>query len=158
MKLPKLSVLAAALFAVGLASGAKPSSHHTFAASRVMKSAGLVAASAAVAAVVDLGSGFVDADLVIDVTALEVASGDEKYEICIEASNTADMSAGSVMLASIEMGNLTAPMDAATATGRFVLPFRNEQAGTVYRYVRLYTRVAGTIATGINYSAFIAKK
>jgi hypothetical protein len=32
--------------------------------------------------------------------------------------------------------------------------FTNEQADVTYRYIRLYTKVAGTIATGINYTAF----
>jgi hypothetical protein len=67
------------------------------------------------------------------------------------------MTSGSVCLAQIEMGNATAPADADTGTGRFAVPFRNEQNGTLYPYVRIYTEVAGTIATGINFSAFIAK-
>ena len=40
-----------------------------------------------------------------------------------------------------------------SAVGRYELPTTNEINGTVYRYMRLYTDVAGTIATGINYSA-----
>jgi hypothetical protein len=123
-----------------------------------LKAAGLVAASAAGATIVDIGAGFVDAEVVIDVTAVEVATGDEKYVFVLEASNTADMSAGSVTLVEFPMGVATAPMDANTGVGRFMVPFTNEQNGTMYRYVRAYTRVAGTIATGINYSAFIAKR
>lgn len=153
-----LAAAVAALLAPALPAMAKPYSQHTFDASLVMKAAGLVAASAAEATIVDLGAGFVDADLVIDVTAMEVATGDEKYDLIIEGSNVAAMTSGSVALATLELGNNAAPADADTATGRYVLPFRNEQNGTIYQYVRMYTRVAGTIATGINYSAFIAKK
>ena len=126
--------------------------------SLVLKDAGLVASTTTESTILDLGEGLVDAFLVIDVTALEVASTDEIYNICLEASNVAAMTSGSVCLTNTEMGNATAPADADTATGRFIIPFRNEQNGTIYRYVRLYTEVAGTIATGINYSAFIAPR
>jgi len=67
------------------------------------------------------------------------------------------MSSGSVCLAKKVFGNLVVPMDAAlSAAGRYVIPFRNEEGGTLYRYVRLSTLIAGNIATGINFSAFIA--
>lgn len=123
-----------------------------------LKDAGLVAATTTETTIVDLGAGLVDGFLVLDVTACEVATGDEKYTIHLEGSNVAAMTSGSVSLVPIFMGNLTAPMDAVTATGRFAVPFRNEQNGTTYRYVRVYTLVAGNIASGINFSAFIAKR
>ena len=124
-----------------------------------LKDAGLVGSTTTETTIVDLGAGFVDGFLVVDVSAVEVASTDEIYLICLEGSNVAAMSSGSVCLAQIEMGNATAPADADTATGRFIIPFTNEQNGTVYRYVRLYTEVAGTIDSGgINYAAFVAKR
>lgn len=123
-----------------------------------LKDAGLVAASAAESIILDLGSGLVDGFLVLDVSAIEVATGDEKYTVHLEGSNVAPMSSGSVSLANLPLGNATNPADAATGTGRFVVPFRNEQNGILYRYVRIYTAVAGDIATGINFSAFIAKR
>lgn len=133
-------------------------SQFTYDNSLLMKAAGLVASTTTESTILDLGDGgIVDANLVLDVSAVEVATGDEKYTIHIEGSNVAAMSSGSVSLATIFMGNLTAPMDAATGTGRFVVPFRNEQNGTLYRYIRIYTLVAGTIATGINFAAFVAK-
>jgi len=110
------------------------------------------------ATIIDLGAGLVEGYLVLDVSACEVASTDEIYLVCLEGSNVAAMTSGSVCLAQIEMGNATAPADADTSTGRFAVPFRNEQNGTIYRYVRLYTEVAGTIdTTGLTFSAFIAK-
>jgi len=129
---------------------------HTFDAALVLKAAGLVAATANGSLIVDIGSGFVDADVVIDLTACEIASGDEIYTVSIEGSNDATMATGSVCLGRKVFGNLVVPMDAAlSAAGRYVLCFRNEENGTLYRYVRVHTTVAGTIATGINYSAFI---
>lgn len=128
-----------------------------FDAALSLKAAGLVAASTD-GSIIDLGDGLVDAYVVVDLTACEIATGDEIYTISLEGSNVAAMTSGSVCLAKKVFGNLVAPMDAAlSASGRYVIPFRNEEAGTVYRYVRLSIAVAGTVATGINFSAFIAK-
>lgn len=132
-------------------------SSFTFDAALSLKAAGLLAASTD-GSILDLGSGLVDAYLVIDLSACEIATGDEIYTVSLEGSNVADMTSGSVCLAKKVFGNLVVPMDAAlSAPGRYVIPFRNEENGTLYRYVRLSTLVAGTVATGINFSAFIAK-
>jgi hypothetical protein len=133
-------------------------SRKTYDAATLLKAAGLVAVSAAGSVILDLGDGFMDRDLVIDVTALEVATGDEIYTVSLEGSAVAAMTSGSVTLAEKQFGNVPAPADADTAVGRHVVPFRNELNGTLYRYVRVHTVVAGDVATGINYSAFLAKK
>ena len=123
-----------------------------------LQAAGLIDASAD-GGILDLGDGLVDGFLVIDLSACEIATGDEIYTVSVEGSNVAAMSSGSVCLAKKVFGNLVVPMDAALSTaGRYVVPFRNEEAGTVFRYVRLSNLVAGTIATGINFAAFIAKR
>jgi len=123
-----------------------------------LKAAALVAASAD-GSIVDIGAGLVDGFLVIDMSACEVASGDEIYTVSLEGSTVAAMTSASVCLAKKVFGNLVVPMDAALSTaGRYVIPFRNEEGGTLYRYVRISTLVAGTIATGINFSAFMAKR
>lgn len=123
-----------------------------------LKAAGLVAASVD-GSIINLGEGLVDGFIVIDMTACEIASGNEIYTISLEGSNVAAMDSGSVCLAKKVFGNLVVPMDAAlSASGRYVIPFRNEENGTIFRYVRLSTLVAGTIATGINFSAFLAKR
>lgn len=132
-------------------------SQFTYDNALALKAAGLVAASAD-GSILDLGAGFVEGYIVIDVSAVEVATGDEIYTISLEGSNVAAMTSGSVCLAKKVFGNLVVPMDAAlSAAGRYVIPFTNAEAGTTYRYVRLSTLVAGTIATGINFAAFIAK-
>lgn len=123
-----------------------------------LQDAGLIAASANGDNILDLGDGLFDGYMVIDVTAVEVASGDEIYDIYLEGSNVAAMSSGSVALAQIRMGNASDPADADTSIGRFAVPCRNEQNGVSYRYVRLRAVVAGTIATGINLSSFLAKR
>ncbi len=133
-------------------------SQYTYDDALELKAAGLVAASAD-GSIVDLGEGLVDGFIVIDVTAVEIASGNEIYTISLEGSNVAAMDSGSVCLAKKVFGNLVVPMDAAlSASGRYVVPFRNEEGGSTFRYVRLSTLVAGTIATGINFAAFMAKR
>lgn len=107
--------------------------------------------------ILDLGTGLIDGYIVLDVSAVEIGSGNEIFTISLEGSNVAAMSSGSVCLAKKVFGNLVVPMDAAlSAAGRYVIPFRNEEGGTLYRYVRLSTLIAGSISTGISFSAFIA--
>lgn len=119
-----------------------------------------VTTTAAGSIVIDLGDGYFDGFMVLDVTTLEVASTDEKYTVVLEGSNVAALASGSVVLAAAPMmGNSVAPADADTAVGRFAVPVTNEQNGTIYRYVRIHTTVAGTIdSTGITYSGFLAKR
>ena len=133
-------------------------SQYTFDADLELKAAGLVAASED-SAIIDLGDGLFDGFIVVDLTAIETATGDERYTLSVEGSNVAGMATGSVGLGSKVFGNLIVPMDGALdALGRYVIPFRNEEGGVLMRYVRLSALVAGTIATGINYSAFIASR
>lgn len=107
--------------------------------------------------ILDLGAGLIDGYVVLDISAVEIGSGNEIFTISLEGSNTESMASGSVCLAKKVFGNLVVPMDAAlSAAGRYVIPFRNEEGGTLYRYVRLSTLIAGTISTGISFSAFIA--
>lgn len=124
-----------------------------------LKAAGGVTSSTN-GSILDLGSGLVDGFIVVDLTSAEVASTDEYYNLCLEGSNVAAMTSGSVCLAKKVFGNNVDPMDAdLTTAGRYVIPFRNEEGGTLYRYVRLRTVVAGTIdTTGIVFSAFLAKR
>ncbi len=109
--------------------------------------------------ILDLGLGLVDGYLVIDMSACEIDTGNEIYTVSLEGSTVAAMSSTSVCLAKKVFGNLVVPMDAAlSAAGRYVVPFRNEEGGALYRYVRLSVVVAGTIASGgMVFGAFIAK-
>jgi len=133
-------------------------SQFTFDSELELKTAGLIAASVD-GDIIDLGEGLVDGFLVFDVSAVEIASGNEIYTISLEGSAVAAMTSGSVCLAKKVFGNLVVPMDAAlSAAGRYVVPFRNEEGGTTFRYARLSSLIAGTIATGINFACFIAKR
>jgi hypothetical protein len=108
------------------------------------------------AKVVDMGTGFFSADLVIDVTVAAVDGGDESYKFGIELSNNADFSTGAEFEgASLLIGDssLTGG-DTDTTTGRYVLTFNNRPVdGTTYRYARLYVTHAGSTSS-LTASAF----
>jgi len=133
-----------------------------------LKDAGLVAASAAAqvdstAKVLDLGEGFVEGNLIVDITAIEIGDeNDQIYTIILEGSSSSTIASTIVPLAVLLVGAnevIVGGCDVDSIIGRYVIPFRNECVGTVYRYARLYTVVAGTLTTGegINYSAWLAK-
>lgn len=128
------------------------------------KDAGLVAADAAAtvdgsAKIVDLGEGHFIGAMVIDVSAIEIASNDEKYEIQVQLSDSSSFASGIVQGATLCLGALETLIgtDTDSTTGRYVLYFHNEHNGTWYRYARIYTNVTGNIATGINFSAWAAQ-
>lgn len=133
-------------------------SQFTYDNALLLKAAGALTSSTD-STILDLGDGLVDGFVVLDVSDVEVGSGNEIFTISLEGSNVAAMNSGSVCLAKKVFGNLVVPMDAAlSAAGRYVVPFRNEEGGTIYRYVRLSTLIAGTISTGISFMGFIAKR
>lgn len=129
-----------------------------------LKDAGLVAVNAAAtvggsAKILDLGAGRMDGRVIVDVTAIEVASGNEAYAIKTQFSASATFASGVIGGTQIELGDSSVLIgeSADSAVGRYEIPCTNEINGTVYRYMRLYTDVQGTIATGINYSANLVK-
>lgn len=126
----------------------------TFDYATIMKAAGLVAASAR-ATILDMGAARFDGRAILDITACESATGDEKYEVEVQLSNSATFASGVFIACSAKFGDSSVTGETADTAvpRRHVLAFMNELNGTTYRYVALYTRCAGTIATGINYSA-----
>jgi hypothetical protein len=137
----------------------------TFDAELEFKDAGLVAADAAatvdsVAKIVDLGEGLFEGNMVVDVTAIEIASNDEKYEIQVQLSDSSSFASGIVQGPTLCLGALETLIgtDTDSTVGRYVLPFRNEWNGTWYRYARVYVNCTGAIATGINMTCWAAKR
>lgn len=126
---------------------------------------GLVAASAAAevdsaAQIIDLGSAKVEFDVMIDATAVEVASGDERYDIEVQVSSKADFASDIHTVQCKTLGDAATLIgDVDQGVGRYVLPCNNLIVNEApKRYLRLYTVVAGTIATGVNYTAWATKK
>jgi hypothetical protein len=136
-----------------------------------MKDAGLIAADAAwtvggSALVLDIGDGLVEGNVICDVSALEIASGDERYSLIIQGSNVAAFTSDIVILACLPLGDGStigtafggSGVDVDDAVGRYVIPFRNERNNIYYQYIRGWTDVAGAIATGINFTAWLSKR
>ena len=127
----------------------------------ILKDAGLVAADAAAtvdgdAAIGNVGTGVVKGEMVVDITAIEIASNTEKYAIKLQGSSKADFASDIEDLAILEVGAAEViGGDGDSAIGRYVTPFTNKRNGEVFRYLRVYTDVAGDIATGINFTAHI---
>jgi len=136
-----------------------------------LKDAGLVAADAAAQVggadqYIDLGAAnaYARFAVVIDWTACEVASTDEVYDVQVQGSTATSFST-KYILASKKFGDSSVtlqPVD-TPPSGRTVI-FCDNVAHTsatdgnsiiATRYIRLYTDVAGTIATGFNYSAWL---
>ncbi len=108
--------------------------------------------------IVDIGTGLFRGMCVLDVTAIEIASNDEVYEISVQGSSSSTFASTIVDLGNIKLGALEViGGDLDSAVGRYELPFSNRLNNTYYRYIRIYTDVSGAIASGINYSAFVTK-
>ena len=126
-----------------------------------LKDAGLVAASAAgqvdsTDKIINLGPGLVEGEMVVDVTAIEIASNDEFYQIALQGSSESDFADAFEELAILELGaKEVLGGDQDSTIGRYRVPFRTERNGTIYPYVRVYSTCSGSIATGINFSAWL---
>lgn len=136
----------------------------TFDLATILKDAGLIAADAACQVggsnqILDLGAARMDGRVIIDITALEVASGDEEYNIIAQFSTSATFASVIVNGAALAAGDaaILEGADTDTPVGRHEIGVTNEINGVTYRYMRLFTEVNGTIATGINYSARLVK-
>lgn len=137
----------------------------TFDYNLYLKDAGLLAASAACQVggsdkILDLGTGRIEGEVVIDVSACEVDTGDELYQIGVQISSSATFASDIYEVGTLKLGDAAVlPGDVDMTTGRFILPFVNEMGdGLVKRYLRLYVTISGTIATGINFKAYGVRK
>jgi hypothetical protein len=130
----------------------------------LMKDAGLVAASDAAQVssadkILTVGDAVFKAMAVFDVTAIEIASNTEIYTLCVQGSTSSTFASDVQNLAALPLGATEVnPGGAIDSTvGRYELPFINEQDGVTYPYLRVFTHVAGDIATGINYTAYFSR-
>ena len=128
-----------------------------------IKASAAVGATAAGTVIADLGAGFVEGNMLIDVTDIEIADNDETYDIILQLSPDAAFgTAGNIReKLGIHLGAKEikrSDCDADDVIGRYIVPFNNDVAGTIYRYARIYTAVGGTITTGITYGARLCKR
>src|SRR5262249_15479509 len=100
-----------------------------------------------------------DAMLVIDVTAIDISSGNETYQLQLLLSNDPAFGAGNVEFgADYSLGKGTSRdgtnmLD--SVVGRYELPFSTEQANVKYQYVKLRVVTGGTTPS-ISFQAFAA--
>lgn len=130
-----------------------------------MKDAGLVAASAAAQVssadkILDMGAQRFDGRVLVDVTACEVGTGNERYVIMVQGSTSSSFASGVWNLGAVVLGDSSVSAETVdtAATRHQEIAFCNEVNGVVYRYLRIYTIVEGTIATGINFTANLVQK
>ena len=127
----------------------------------ILKAAALEATTD-VGDILDLGGGdqpnapVIYFDVIHDVSAIEIATGDEIYTMILEGSTSATFASDIEELGSIQIGDgstLLGNTDVDSDAGRYAMPCSNERNGRTYRYVRLAFVIAGTIATGINFES-----
>ena len=144
--------------------GAKKRPQGIFDSELEFKDAGLVAVSAAAqvdsaAQVVDVGTGLFKGTMILDITAIEIDTSDEIYDIIVQGSNVADFSTDTDVweLAAINISDdavKRSDSNVVDTVGRYKIMFDNEHNGRFLRYLRIYTAVDGTVGTGINYTAY----
>ena len=140
---------------------------YTFDSATLLQNSVAVTADAAgtvasAARVITLGTSFVAGVIILDVTAVEVATGNELYIVTLEGSLALAMTSP-VVLAAHPLGHTSvipaANRHASSTVGRYYMHFSNHQNGVTYPYVALYTDCTGTTndTTGLTFSAWIAK-
>lgn len=136
----------------------------TFDAQHLLKDAGAVTSSAAaqVAAanrIIDLGDARVDARAIIDVSAIDVSSGDEVYTIEVQVSSSASFASDIAIAGLARLGHSSVSFESAStaAPNRREIAFTNEINGVTRRYLRAFHRIAGTTPS-INYTAALARE
>ncbi len=149
----------------------------SFDAATELKDAGLIAADAAAQVggsdqILDLAAddgvdgppsgsdgSRIDGTVIVEVTEVEIASNDERYLIVAQVSNSPTFASGVKNVGILELADTVVAAGGADdgVVGHYEFGISNEVNGVAFRFLRLFTDVSGTIATGINYSAHFAK-
>lgn len=102
-----------------------------------------------------------DCAMVIEVSAIDVASTNETYNLKILANNTGNFTDGTgVVLTQLELGDgpTRTPTNALvdSVIGTYEVLFTNEFGGTKYQYISPYLDVSGTTPSITIGSAYVA--
>lgn len=99
--------------------------------------------------ILDVGNGRFEAVALVDVSALDIVSNNEEYDVLIQGSNSATFASGIENLAQLNLGATEVRQGGAqdSVVGRYELPFINQAVGTIYKYLRAYLVIAGTTPT-----------
>lgn len=139
-----------------------------------------------VAKTFDTGGGYTEGMLAIDISQVAYASAASYHkgiDIILQGSNTAagafteyvplaklgcDGTAATATDAGTDAngiplrGNISGTTLGSIDTGRYLIPFHNDFKGTVYRYLRIYTKFYGTASatggTNITFKAYLSKR
>lgn len=122
--------------------------------------AAAITADGAGSAIVDLGASVhVTGDIVIDVSAFDVVTGDEQVTIIAELSDSPTHASGIEPACALLLGGATTPLgnrDVVTDVGRYILPFNNVLNTRAYRFLQLHFDVTGTTPS-ITCFAYLSK-
>jgi len=106
------------------------------------------------ATVLDIGQALVIGSLVFDIFKIDVPTNDELYRLHLMGGDDESFT-NEVSLCCLELGAAEVAEDSGDSVrARYVLPFSNEKAGTIYPYVRVRHVISGS-APRINYKATI---
>ncbi len=127
----------------------------TYDAELLLKASGAVTATGA-SSILNLGDARWDGRVVVDVSALDVAGGDEGYELRVQVSDSASFASGIQTVGAFKFGDSTLTGGSAdTVVGRYELGVSNEFNGTIYTYIRINAVIVGATAS-ITYAAYLA--
>ena len=116
-------------------------------------------AVSAAAKILDLGAAArTKGTFRVEFSTTEIASNDELYTIILQGSSSATFASGIVNLCAVVQGATEVNGGAGDAASgdMYELPFHNVVNGTAYRYLRAYCLVAGTVASGVIYNAWVS--
>lgn len=102
----------------------------------------------------------IDAMLILDVTAIDIASGNETYQFDIMVSNDPAFAAANVVCAGgVQMGKGASLRGAVaqkdSVTGRYEVPFTNNIAGAIFQFMKVFLTAGGTTPS-VNVLSFVA--
>lgn len=102
----------------------------------------------------------IDGYLIVDVTAIDISSGNETYQLDLMVSNDPAFAAGSPVCAGgIQLGKGASLRGAVaqkdSVIGRVEIGFTNNISGLLYQYAKLFVTAGGTTPS-INILSFIA--
>jgi len=110
--------------------------------------------------VLDLGPKRTDCTLVLEIDSIEIASNDELYTFIVQGSTVEAFTAGTIRnLATIQFGATEVLPGAAadSIVGRYYVQFSTDLGPHEdLQYVRLNVIIAGSIATGIGFRAWVS--
>lgn len=115
--------------------------------------------------ILDLGAGasMLSGDMVVNITALDVATGDENYKVMLQGSSSASFASDVQTIAIGQFGHsstLGSGVDVSTQVGVHVVPFHNHAitatSPTSYRYLRVYFDGTGATSWSIAAEVFLS--